>query len=262
VVKIFDFGASDDGLYYIAMEYLVGMNLATVVERFGPLPPARAIHLIMQACAALEEAHAAKIIHRDLKPHNLYLTRGEAEPDFIKLLDFGIARLRADERGNEHLTRTGTMVGTPAYLAPEVWRGAVADERSDIYSLGVTLHYLLTGLTPFEGMSLVQLQAAHLTDKPIQLRLAGRGAEAERLEALLLRCLARLPEERVQSARQLREALEALYDPAVWTRADAERFWSMTGPVMTRTAPAWASGGPRPDLPDDATRLTSDRSAG
>jgi len=256
VVKIFDFGASDDGLYYIAMEYLSGMNLGTLVERFGPLPPARAIHLVMQACSALEEAHAAKIIHRDLKPHNLYLTRGEAEPDFIKLLDFGIARLRVEESGNEHLTQTGTMVGTPAYLAPEVWRGAVADERSDIYSLGVTLHYLLTGLTPFEGMSLVQLQAAQLTGKPLQLHLA-RGAEGERLEALLCRCLARLPEERVQSARELREALGALYDPAAWTREDAEQFWSMAGPVMSRNATAtWVIRSPHVEGMDAATRLT------
>jgi serine/threonine-protein kinase len=222
------------------------MNLATVVERFGPLPPARAIHLVMQACAALEEAHAAKIIHRDLKPHNLYLTRGEAEPDFIKLLDFGIARLRVEGLGNEHLTRTGTMVGTPAYLAPEVWRGDVADERSDIYALGVTLHYLLTGQTPFEGMSLVQIQAAHLTGKPLKLRLTGEGADRERLETLLLRCLARLPEDRIQSARELREALEALYDPAEWTRADAERFWSMAGPVMTRGTARVATGDTSP----------------
>jgi len=233
------------------------MNLATVVERFGPMPPARAIHLVMQACAALEEAHAAKIIHRDLKPHNLYLTRGEDEPDFIKLLDFGIARLRVEGPGNEHLTQTGTMVGTPAYLAPEVWRGAVADERSDVYSLGVTLYYLLTGLTPFEGMSLVQLQAAHLTAKPLKLALAGRGAEVERLEVLLLRCLARVPEERVQSARELREALEALYDPAAWTRADAESFWSMAGPVTTRNATAtWVIRSPHAERLDAATRLT------
>lgn len=260
VVKIFDFGASDDGLYYIAMEYLAGMNLATLVERFGPMPPARAIHLIMQACTALEEAHAAKIIHRDLKPHNLYLTRGEAEPDFIKLLDFGIARLRDEGPANEHLTRTGTMVGTPAYLAPEVWQGAVADERSDIYSLGVTLHYLVTGLTPFEDMSLTELQAAHLTGRPIRLRLAGRGADCERLEPVLLRCLARVPEERVQSARQLREALEALYDPAAWTREDAERFWATAGPVMTRTPALSAMRSPHSELLGAATRPAPDRS--
>jgi eukaryotic-like serine/threonine-protein kinase len=260
VVKIFDCGASDDGLYYIAMEYLAGMNLATVVERFGPLPAARAIHLTMQACEALEEAHAAKIIHRDLKPHNLYLTRGEAEPDFIKLLDFGIARLRVEGGGNEHLTRTGTMVGTPAYLAPEVWQGAVADERSDIYSLGVTLHFLLTGLTPFEDMSLTQLQAAHLMGKPLQLRLDRCGADGERLRPLLLRCLARLPDERVQSARELREALAALHDPATWTRADAETFWSMAGPAMTRAAATGAVQSPHSELLDGATRLAPGRS--
>ena len=259
VVKIFDFGASDDGLYYIAMEYLAGMNLATVVERFGPLPPARAIRLIMQACAALEEAHASKIIHRDLKPHNLYLTRGEAEPDFIKLLDFGIARLRVEGQGNEHLTQTGTMVGTPAYLAPEVWQGAVADERSDIYSLGVTLHYLVTGTTPFEELSLVQLQAAHIVAKPIQLRLTGHGPECERLEPLLLRCLARLPEERMQSAREVREALEELYDESAWTRADAERFWDMAAPAATRSTPTWTIRSPELR---DATRLVPDRSVG
>ena len=155
------------------------------------------------------------------------------------------------------------MVGTPAYLAPEVWHGAVADERSDIYSLGVTLHYLLTGLTPFEGMSLVQLQAAHLTAKPLRLHLAGRVAECERLEALLLRCLARLPEERVQSARELREALGALHDAAAWTRADAERFWSMAGPVMTRNPVATSAvRSPHSELLDAATRLTPDRSPG
>jgi hypothetical protein len=109
----------------------------------------------------------------------------------------------------------------------------------------------------------VQLQAAHLTGAPLQLRLAGLGAECERLEALLLRCLARLPEERVQSARELREALGALHDPAAWTRADAERFWSMAGPVTTRNPPATrAVRSPHSELLDAATRLTPDRSPG
>ena len=111
-------------------------------------------------------------------------------------------------------------------------------------------------------MSLVQLQAAHLTAKPLQLRLAGRGADSERLEALLLRCLAQLPEERMQSARELREALGALHDPAAWTRADAENFWSMAGPVMTRSAATtWAVRSPHTELLDGATRFTPDRSA-
>ena len=226
VAQVFDFGASDDGLYYIAMEYLAGMNLASLVEKFGPLPPARAIHLAIQACLALEEAHAAGIIHRDLKPHNLYLTQMPDDPDFVKLLDFGIARLRATGPASERLTVVGLMVGTPAYLAPELWLGDEADERSDIYALGVTLHVMLTGVTPFEGLSMSELMAAHLSRKPPELRLNRGDALSERLEALLLQCLAPSPDERVQTVRELREALVALHDPGAWTRADAEAFWA------------------------------------
>src|SRR5512144_666052 len=223
VVHIFDFGASEDGLYYIAMEYLAGMDLASLVEKFGPMPPARVVHLGMQACLALEEAHAAGIIHRDLKPHNLYLTRTPEEPDHLKLLDLGIARLRSED--DQRITWTGAMIGTPAYLAPELWQGGEADERSDIYALGVTLHFLLAGVTPYEGWSVLQLQTAHHLPEPPELRLSGTDALTERLAPLIRQCLARTLEDRVQTARELREALGALHDPARWTPADAEAFW-------------------------------------
>jgi len=117
------------------------------------------------------------------------------------------------------------MVGTPAYLAPELWRGGEPSERSDIYALGVTLHFLLTGATPYEGWTVPQLQAAHHAAEPLTLRLAGGVGVIGRLEILLRRCLARSPEDRIQSARELREALAALLDPAAWTPADAETFW-------------------------------------
>ena len=220
VVRIFDYGASDDGLYYIAMEYLTGMNLASVIEKFGPLPQARAIHIAIQACLALEEAHAAGIIHRDLKPHNLYLTHMPDELDFVKLLDFGIARLREASQA-EPLTVAGLMVGTPSYLAPELWLGGLADERSDIYSFGVTLHVMLTGVTPFEGWSLQQLQIAHVRNLPLALRVP-RGS---RIEAPLLKCLARSPDERIQTVSELRERLCELHESSKWTPADAEAFW-------------------------------------
>ena len=225
VAHVFDFGASDDGLYYIAMEYLDGMNLASLIERFGPLPPARAIHLAIQACLALEEAHEAGIIHRDLKPHNLFVARMPDDPDFLKLLDFGIARLRAAGSADERLTKVGLVVGTPAYVASEVWHGGEADERSDIYAFGVTLHVMLTGVTPFEGWSISQLQAAHVTGKLPPLRLRHDDPMSERLEALLLRCIAWSAHDRVQTVRELREALISLHDPAAWTRDDAEAFW-------------------------------------
>ena len=205
VVQVFDFGASDDGLYYIAMEYLPGMNLADVVQRFGPMPPARAINVIMQACRALEEAHAADIIHRDLKPHNLFMTRVGDDPDFVKLLDFGVARLGAGAA--ESLTWTGMVVGTPNYIAPEVLHGAPADARSDLYALGATLHFLLTGATP-------TIAAGH------EITVAD-----EELRAIIRRCLAVAPEDRFQTARELGDALRRVYDPAAWTRAGAEAFW-------------------------------------
>ena len=225
VVQIFDFGASEDGLYYIAMEYLSGMDLATLVENFGPMPSARAIRVGMQACTALEEAHEAGIIHRDLKPHNLFITRVGDDPDFVKLLDFGIVRLRAPGTESEHLTWTGTMVGTPAYLAPEVWSGAPADERSDIYSLGVTLHYLLTGETPFEGWTVSQLRSAQLAGIPPALLLPSTVANGAALEALLHRCLAWRPDDRMPSARELHDELAAFADDVAWTTQDAEAFW-------------------------------------
>ena len=224
VVRIFDFGASDDGLYYIAMEYLPGMDLGTLVEAFGPLPPGRAIDVVMQACRALEEAHAAGIIHRDLKPQNLFLTRVADDPDFVKLLDFGIARLREPAASAERLTWTGIVVGTPSYLAPELWQGAPADERSDVYALGATLHYLVSGAAPSirptrretsDGDEAQQDATAHPRYE----------LEPNGLRPIVGRCLATSPQDRFQSAHELYDALARVYDPAAWTRADAEDFW-------------------------------------
>jgi len=226
VVRVFDFGASEDGLYYIAMEYLTGMSLAALVEKFGPLPPARAINLALQACLALEEAHAVGIIHRDLKPHNLYLTHMPDEPDFVKLLDFGIARLSAGDSTSEHLTVAGLMVGTPVYLAPELWLGNEADERSDIYAFGITLHVMLTGVTPFEGMSMSQLMGANLSGKLPALKVKRGDPLSDRLESLLQRCMAWSADDRIQTVHELHHSLLELHDPKAWTPADAEAFWA------------------------------------
>lgn len=238
VVQVFDFGASDDGLYYIAMEYLPGMDLATMVEEFGPLPPARAIRTVMQACLALEKAHTAGIIHRDLKPHNLFMTRVGDDPDFVKLLDFGVARLRDPSAVTENLTWSGVVVGTPTYLAPELWLGAPADERSDLYALGATLHFLITGAAPSAS------RAGHAAPDDDETRQQGtthayREVAPEGLGPIVRRCLAVSPEDRFQSARELHDALARVYDPAAWTREDGEDFWRAVdrrrfGPAATR----------------------------
>lgn len=220
VVRVFDFGASDDGLYYIAMEYLPGLDLGTLVEEFGPVPPARAANIIMQACGALEEAHAAGIIHRDLKPQNLFLTRVGDEPDFVKLLDFGVARLRDYATGTDRITWTGIVIGTPSYLAPELWQGAPADERSDIYALGATLHFLLSGATPSasRGRDAEEDVAPGATHPSYDVK-------PEELGQIVRRCLAASPADRFQSAHELRAALAGVYDAAAWTCRDAEEFW-------------------------------------
>ena len=202
-VRIFDFGASDDGIYYIAMEYLTGSNLGTLVAESGPLPPESVTELAKQACVSLEEAHAAGIIHRDIKPENLMLCRTVDGHSLLKLLDFGIARVREPMAGEPQLTRTGFLTGTPAYMAPEIWQGEPADERSDIYSLGVTVYFVLTGETPPRGWT---------TGATLPGSVAtGIG---EPLESVLSRCLAQRPEERFQSAHQLRLALEAVPVPS------------------------------------------------
>jgi serine/threonine-protein kinase len=147
------------------------------------------------------------------------------EPDFLKLVDFGIARRLASDASNDRLTITGLMVGTPAYLAPELWFGGEADERTDIYALGVTLYVMLTGATPFEGWSMSRLRAAHIAAKQPELHLPSAEPPCDRLESLLLRCLAWSATDRVQSVRELHEELSELYDPTAWTSADAEAFW-------------------------------------
>ena len=214
IIQIFDFGASDDGLHYIAMEYLTGMDLDSMVARFGPLPEARALRFITQACRALEEAHGAGLIHRDIKPHNLFVTRVGDDPDFLKLLDFGLVRLRIPPPDADSLTWSGFLVGTPAFVAPELWNGGEADERSDIYALGITLQFLLTGRTPRRRHRSSTLDSAGVP--PI-----GNAA----LAMIVAQTTAEDPSDRIQSARDLGAALTAVPLTTPWTQADAERFW-------------------------------------
>ena len=200
VIQIFDYGASEDGLYYIAMEYLNGRDLGTLVRDAGPLPARQAVDYVSQACLALEVAHNAGVIHRDIKPENLFLVQRDGEGDLIKLLDFGIVRFR--EPDPSHLTWTGMLVGTPIYIAPELWTGTPADERSDVYALGVTFYFLLTGRLPFAETDRTgrgRLTPIFASPTPVETTL----------EALVVQCLAPDPAQRVPSAHALREALAA-----------------------------------------------------
>jgi len=206
IVQVHDFGTTDAGLAYLVMERLSGRTLAQILSREGQLAPERAADLIEQALGALEVAHAAGVVHRDIKPGNLMvLAAGEAR-EVVKLLDFGLARLMESEAYTK-LTRTGAIMGTPAFMAPEQARGAVADHRSDVYAMGVMLYCVLTGKKPFDGADIGELLNRVLGD-PTPRADAVAGVPAE-LASIAEKAMQRDPKLRFASAREMASALVA-----------------------------------------------------
>jgi serine/threonine-protein kinase len=217
-VRVFDYGVTEDGLWYYVMEFLEGETLAQHVERFGPLPPARAIHIMGQAARALAEAHERGIVHRDIKPENLILTALGGEHDFVKVIDFGIAKV---SQPGQTMTGTGWVLGTPAYISPEVASGTNADARSDVYALGAVLYYLLCGRPPFEGENVAALLFAHVNrTPPPPSSVLGRPLPSD-VEAVALRALEKAPEARYASGAELALALAACRTAGRWTFGDA-----------------------------------------
>jgi serine/threonine-protein kinase len=236
-VRVFDSGSTEDGLLYYAMELLEGVTLAELVKREGPLPPARAVHLVTQAARALAEAHEAGIVHRDVKPENLFVTSAGGEGDFVKVLDFGIARL-ASEAGTQ-LTQTGAVAGTPATMSPEVIQGGTATAASDVYGLGAVLYITLTGRPPFKGESPASTLLAHLHEAPVPpSERAPRGVPSD-VDAIVLRTLHKEPSSRFPNGRALADALARSSVAGQWTPAlvteptgDRQRAVSQSGEAL------------------------------
>jgi tRNA A-37 threonylcarbamoyl transferase component Bud32 len=205
-VRIFDFGVTDDGLCYYAMELLDGEDLENILRREGPLDPMRAARLVLQACKALAEAHERNIIHRDIKPQNLFVTHAGPERDLVKLLDFGLALVKTPDEESA-LTQTGWVVGTPAYVAPELVTGQTADARSDVYALGAVLYRLLCGVAPLEDSNAQAMLAARMNEDPPQPSAILGTPLPPSLEEIVMRCLRRHPQERYPSAASLANAL-------------------------------------------------------
>jgi hypothetical protein len=199
-VRIFDFGFTPDGLSYYAMELLEGIDLNQLVQRDGPLPPRRAVHILDQASRALAEAHDRGIVHRDVKPANLFVTTAGGESDFVKLLDFGVAKLTRE--GKSSLTQTGWIGGTPAFMSPEVAAGRGADARSDVYGLGCVLYFALTGEPPFDMPNARALFVAHQQEQPVRPSVKLGAPLPAGLEALVMRSLAKDPRERCSTAKE------------------------------------------------------------
>ena len=203
-VTIHAFGATDQGRLYFVMELLEGYSLAAIIRREEVLDWTRAIQLTLQACDSLAEAHAGKIWHRDLKPENLFVVQDDAGREFVKVLDFGIAKVVQGE--GESLTKTGMVCGTPQYLSPEQGAGKKVDQRSDIYSLAVVLYEMLAGRPPFVGETPIAILMQHINEDPRPISETNPEAKVPvRLNRLILRTLAKDPEERPQTIRELAE---------------------------------------------------------
>jgi serine/threonine-protein kinase len=227
-VEIYDYGKTEDGVYYYVMEYLPGLNLAELVERHGPLPPGRVVHLLRQICLALREAHGVGLIHRDIKPSNIFVSRRGGEDDVAKLLDFGLVR-PSITAGDPNLSDEGRILGTPMYMSPEQATGHLElDARSDLYSLGAVAYYLLAGRAPFEAGGTIGVLISLARDPvvpPSQLR-----PETPRdLERAVLTCLAKDPDGRFRDAESLERALGECSSAGLWGPAEAARWWLDTG---------------------------------
>jgi serine/threonine-protein kinase len=210
-VRVSDVGTLDSGLPYMVMEYLTGRDLLDVLREKKKLSIPEAADIVLQACDAIAEAHAAGIVHRDLKPSNLFVTERPDGSPFVKVLDFGVSKII--EPDAPHLTDTSTMIGTPVYMPPEQVRSSRdVDTRADIWSLGVILYELVSGKLPFETKNPSNLCAAIVALPPTPLRENFEGAPPA-FEAIIDRCMQKKREERYQTIAELAEALRPFASP-------------------------------------------------
>ncbi len=216
-VTIFDYGKTDDEIYYIAMEYLEGQTLHHALRAQGTFSEERAGRIAQQICRALREAHALDVIHRDLKPANIFLTRHGDDGDFVKVLDFGLVK-HLSERPEEQLTQTGLFMGSPKYMAPEQIQGGHVDARTDIYSLGIILYEMLAGKVPFDRPTSVNILMAHVGEPPPPMREVNPNLVCSpAFEELVMRCIAKDPAERFKTMDEVLQALKNVHGISMMT---------------------------------------------
>jgi serine/threonine protein kinase len=241
-VQVYDFGITDDGSFYYAMELLEGLTLDELVHDFGPISPSRTVTLMRQACRSLAEAHAAGLVHRDVKPGNIFVCRYGLEDDFVKLVDFGLVKAVAGEPGTE-LTAAGMLTGTPSFMSPEIALGKRdVDGRSDLYSLGCVGYWLLTGETVFGRGTPMEVIHDHAKTPAPRLSTKASQPIPAGLEDLVMSSLAKDPKDRPDGALGLDRLLAELALETEWTAEEARRWWDRSGagvahgrPVSERT---------------------------
>jgi len=234
-INIIDFGQDEDGTLFMAMEFISGRDLFTMMYSEPQLPEQRIADILIQVCSALADAHEQGVIHRDLKPENIMVERRRDQQDFVKVLDFGIAKLQNPE-GHETraLTAAGMVCGTPEYMAPEQARGEELDARTDVYALGVLLYQMATNELPFQADNAIGIVTKHIVEQPVPPREKAPDKNiSPALEEIILRCMAKKPEERFATVLDLQRALKALAGPGASGGAGA----------LARGAPAAEVGG-------------------
>jgi serine/threonine protein kinase len=251
-ITLYDYGRTPEGIFYYAMEFLDGLTIDRLVKLYGAQPEGRAIAILRQVCGSLAEAHAIGLVHRDIKPANVFLTQRGGVPDFVKVLDFGLVKVR-DTQGGAELTMAEATLGTPLYMSPEAVEHAnEVDARSDLYSLGAVGYFLVTGEALFDSLTLGEVlmhQVKDLPPKPSE-RL-GRPVSPD-LEELLMRCLAKNPASRPANARELDDALARCRSATDWTRDLANDWWRKFAAIqsektmVTPTPPA-----AKPSIPEN-----------
>jgi tRNA A-37 threonylcarbamoyl transferase component Bud32 len=225
-VEIFDYGHTEDGTFYYVMELLPGLTLQDLVERHGPLPAPRAVHFLRQTCRALREAHGIGLIHRDIKPANIFAAHCGGIYDVAKLLDFGLVRQTVEELGEDASGGVaGKFRGSPLYMAPEqVIHFDRADQRADIYALGCVAYYIVTGQAPFPAGNSFKIIQDHASSDVTPPSRIEPSVPAD-LEEVVLRCLAKDPQDRCQDARMLEQALSECECAGAWTDERASDWW-------------------------------------
>jgi hypothetical protein len=237
-IRLYDFGETRAGTFYFVMELLDGLDLETLVRRFGPVPPARVVEMLRQTCHSLGEAHDGGLIHRDVKPANIYLCRLGREYDFMKVLDFGLVKYDQDQSMLDTIkTNTEMTTGTPAYMAPEMANGEPIDRRADLYALGCVAYWLLTGQLVFEADSPLRMLIQHIQASPVPPSIRSGRPVPPALEDLIMRCLAKKPSDRPASADEIVAELDRIELDRPWSQVDARQWWETNIAVPVEARP-------------------------